>query len=65
MYQRLRRRDFPAVLRDQGSAGIGVTLALHARFEGETRALCFVTKIPLTRLEKKSFSKDKAGRNNS
>lgn len=44
MYLRLRRRDFPAVLHDQGSAEIGVTLALHARFEGATRVLCLLPR---------------------
>ena len=44
MYLCLRGRVFPAVLRDQGSAEIGVTLALDARFEGDTRALCLLPR---------------------
>ena len=44
MYLGLGRRDFPAVLRDQGSSEIGVTLALHARFEGATCALCLFSR---------------------
>ena len=44
MYLRIRRRDLPAVLCDQGSVEIGVTLALHACFEGATRALCLLPR---------------------
>ena len=44
MYLRIRRRDLPVVLRDQGSAEIGVTLALHACFVGATSALCLLPR---------------------